>query len=302
MGIVIHWSNAKGFGILRSQTHGEVFMHVKSLTNTTELSVGDVVTYEMNTISNHKNRPEAVRVHKPGASGAPSNALTDGVGGLGITAGIDLAGPGIEWVCKCGFRNRATNGICGGKGTMGCKTPYRNTVKKDTNTEPLPIVEPIGGADGGQLSAIAEADFFRGSGKMPIQDVNPGLPVDDAALATAAAEAAKKLLKDMGAKPPAAKPAVPSSSGTAAASGSGSGRSKRRSPSARDRRRQRSRSRSRGRRASKFDEEDIETFEPSNKSSELSAKAKTAKEQAAGWTRSPGGLSCLYVNGVPYWN
>lgn len=27
------------------------------------------------------------------------------------------------WKCACGFTNRDTNDICGGKGPMGCKTP-----------------------------------------------------------------------------------------------------------------------------------------------------------------------------------
>merc|ERR1711871_792932 len=40
MGVCIHW-NCRGFGILRSQSSGEVFVHVKALQNCEELVVGD---------------------------------------------------------------------------------------------------------------------------------------------------------------------------------------------------------------------------------------------------------------------
>lgn len=65
MAIVIHWSTVRGFGILRSQAHGEVTFQAASLTNTKELSVGDMVTFEMG-FDKKKNKPEATHIFKAG--------------------------------------------------------------------------------------------------------------------------------------------------------------------------------------------------------------------------------------------
>lgn len=68
MGVVIHWSGQRGFGILRSQTLGEVFVHAKSLVNVTDLELGDVVTFELG-YDPKKNKPEAIQVCKAGVGG-----------------------------------------------------------------------------------------------------------------------------------------------------------------------------------------------------------------------------------------
>lgn len=68
MGVVVHWTGARGFGILRSQAHGEVFVHAKSLVNATDLVVGDVVTFELG-FDTKKSKPEALNVCKAGVGG-----------------------------------------------------------------------------------------------------------------------------------------------------------------------------------------------------------------------------------------
>lgn len=68
MGVVIHWSG-RGFGILRSQSQGEVFVHATSLGNCSELAVGDLVTFEMG-FDRRKQKPEAVRCFKAGLGGS----------------------------------------------------------------------------------------------------------------------------------------------------------------------------------------------------------------------------------------
>lgn len=69
MGVCIHW-NCRGFGILRSKTvgsatMGEVFVHVKALKNCEELTVGDVVTFEMG-FDQRKQKPQALNCVKAG--------------------------------------------------------------------------------------------------------------------------------------------------------------------------------------------------------------------------------------------
>jgi len=64
MGVVIHWSEIRGFGILRSQAHGEIFVHAKSLVNATELVVGDIVTFELG-FDRKKQKPEAASNMRP---------------------------------------------------------------------------------------------------------------------------------------------------------------------------------------------------------------------------------------------
>ncbi|CAK0790261.1 unnamed protein product, partial [Prorocentrum cordatum] len=68
MGVAIHWSNARGFGILRTQAHGEVFVHAKSLTNCTELAIGDVVTFELG-YDRKRQKAEALNCQKAGVGG-----------------------------------------------------------------------------------------------------------------------------------------------------------------------------------------------------------------------------------------
>jgi len=90
MGVVIHWSGIRGFGILRSQTQGEVFVHAKSLGNCSELVVGDVVTFEMGfdrkkqkPEASHpmlQKRPEAVNCFKAGVGGYQAPAVIAGQG------------------------------------------------------------------------------------------------------------------------------------------------------------------------------------------------------------------------------
>jgi len=66
MGVVKHWAGIRGFGILRSQAHGEIFVHAKSLVNASELVVGDIVTFELG-FDWKKQKPEAVNCLKAGA-------------------------------------------------------------------------------------------------------------------------------------------------------------------------------------------------------------------------------------------
>jgi len=66
MGVVIHWSGIRGFGILRSQAHGEIFVHAKSLVNASELVVGDIVTFELG-FDRKKQKPEAASNLRPTA-------------------------------------------------------------------------------------------------------------------------------------------------------------------------------------------------------------------------------------------
>eukprot|EP00435_Cladocopium_sp_Y103_P017342 s3338_g4.t1 len=67
MAIVIHWSSVRGFGILRSQVHGEVAFQGASLVNVKEMAVGDMVTFDLG-FDQKKNRPEAINIHKVGAA------------------------------------------------------------------------------------------------------------------------------------------------------------------------------------------------------------------------------------------
>uniref|UniRef100_A0A7S4VUP3 CSD domain-containing protein n=1 Tax=Alexandrium monilatum TaxID=311494 RepID=A0A7S4VUP3_9DINO len=69
MGVCIHWSGIRGFGILRSQGVGEVFVHAKSLGNASELTVGDVVTFELG-FDRKKQKPEAINCFRAGVGGA----------------------------------------------------------------------------------------------------------------------------------------------------------------------------------------------------------------------------------------
>jgi len=40
--------------------------------------------------------------------------------------------PEPDWVCECGFLNKARNTKCGGSGPMGCKKPrFEPTVAED---------------------------------------------------------------------------------------------------------------------------------------------------------------------------
>lgn len=85
MGVVIHWSGIRGFGILRSQVHGEVFVHAKSLANCQELNVGDVVTFELG-YDAKKQKAEAINCNKAGAGGYKPPPSAAG--------GLDAGSPG----------------------------------------------------------------------------------------------------------------------------------------------------------------------------------------------------------------
>lgn len=67
MAIVIHWSSVRGFGILRSQVHGEVAFQGASLVNVKEMAVGDMVSFDLG-FDQKKNRPEAININKVGAA------------------------------------------------------------------------------------------------------------------------------------------------------------------------------------------------------------------------------------------
>jgi len=43
-------------------------------------------------------------------------------GAAAVTGTVKAIEPG-EWLCRCGFRNKATNTQCGGTGNMGCNAP-----------------------------------------------------------------------------------------------------------------------------------------------------------------------------------
>merc|ERR1711959_482203 len=79
MGVCIHW-NCRGFGILRSQSSGEVFVHVKALQNCEELVVGDVVTFEMG-FDHKKQKPQALNCVKAGVSGQQGHSQGFQTGG-----------------------------------------------------------------------------------------------------------------------------------------------------------------------------------------------------------------------------
>lgn len=96
MGVVIHWSAIRGFGILRNQVHGEVFVHARSLVNAAELVIGDVVTFELGFDPTRKPersglapraRAEAIKCMKAGIGGykGPVGAnLSDGHAIVGL--------------------------------------------------------------------------------------------------------------------------------------------------------------------------------------------------------------------------
>eukprot|EP00429_Kryptoperidinium_foliaceum_P106082 CAMPEP_0176261042 /NCGR_PEP_ID=MMETSP0121_2-20121125/39894_1 /TAXON_ID=160619 /ORGANISM="Kryptoperidinium foliaceum, Strain CCMP 1326" /LENGTH=221 /DNA_ID=CAMNT_0017600971 /DNA_START=9 /DNA_END=671 /DNA_ORIENTATION=+ len=67
-GVCIHWSGIRGFGILRSQVHGEVFCETRSLRNCSELSVGDVVAFQLG-YDRKTQKSEALNCHKAGVGG-----------------------------------------------------------------------------------------------------------------------------------------------------------------------------------------------------------------------------------------
>lgn len=68
-GVLIHWSTVRGFGILKSQSHGEINVRAKSFANAPELAVGDVVTFELG-FDQKKNKPEAINCCKTGSGGS----------------------------------------------------------------------------------------------------------------------------------------------------------------------------------------------------------------------------------------
>lgn len=96
MGVAIHWSNARGFGILRTQAHGEVFVHAKSLLNCTELAIGDVVTFELG-YDRKRQKAEALNCQKAGVGGYkepehfPRNASSSGMDGDTLSDAAEAA-------------------------------------------------------------------------------------------------------------------------------------------------------------------------------------------------------------------
>lgn len=72
-GVLIHWSGVRGFGILKSQKHGEVNVRAKSFQKPDELAVGALVSFELG-FDKKKNKPEAVNCCKvgDGESGDPA--------------------------------------------------------------------------------------------------------------------------------------------------------------------------------------------------------------------------------------
>jgi len=76
MGVCIYWSGERGFGMLRSQTHGEVFVHAKSLGNCSELTVGDVVTFSMG-FDRRRQKPEATNCFKAGVGPPQGDGASD---------------------------------------------------------------------------------------------------------------------------------------------------------------------------------------------------------------------------------
>jgi len=58
-----------------------------------------------------------------GGGAAPAYAKGGGKAFKGGGGGCVGGGGGGEWMCSCGFKNRAGNEVCGGNGPMGCKNP-----------------------------------------------------------------------------------------------------------------------------------------------------------------------------------
>lgn len=90
MGVVIHWSEIRGFGILRCKTHGEIFVHAKHLGNCKKLELGEVVTFEVG-FDRKKQKPEAVNCLKAGA-GCVHRAILAGREGCDNAAGANALG------------------------------------------------------------------------------------------------------------------------------------------------------------------------------------------------------------------
>lgn len=123
MGVVIHWSGIRGFGILRSQVHGEVFVHAKSLVNTKELAVGDVVTFEIG-YDAKKQKAEAINCNKAGVAGykappppAPAGLMTEGAQPAATGAPVTRSEEQMD--SGCGGGGGGGGGLTGGA-SSGC--------------------------------------------------------------------------------------------------------------------------------------------------------------------------------------
>eukprot|EP00928_Gymnodinium_smaydae_P006310 TRINITY_DN12229_c0_g1_i2.p1 TRINITY_DN12229_c0_g1~~TRINITY_DN12229_c0_g1_i2.p1 ORF type:complete len:437 (+),score=94.68 TRINITY_DN12229_c0_g1_i2:85-1311(+) len=77
MGVCVYWSN-RGYGILRCQQHGEVFVHVNQLQNTPQLDVGDVVTFELGFDSKRQKNQALNCVKAGGGAGTGGNSTSTG--------------------------------------------------------------------------------------------------------------------------------------------------------------------------------------------------------------------------------
>jgi hypothetical protein len=56
---------------------------------------------------------------------------SSGSGGSGGSSQVIIPGPGFEWLCSCGWRNKSMNGRCGGLSTShGCGSEYEPNAPK----------------------------------------------------------------------------------------------------------------------------------------------------------------------------
>lgn len=186
MGVVIHWSGIRGFGILRSQAHGEIFVHAKSLANCTELVVGDVVTFEMG-FDRKKQKPEAL------------NCVKAGVGGYRPPDRFNPEGASMHQL----HENQAHGDGAGAGATLGAGLGGqlgRASITCDPKTAAamgtLPAQTPAGARLGTSWDLPARPQKSAGQACVahPEEGAGGAPPVDDALLAGAAAAAALKLL------------------------------------------------------------------------------------------------------------
>ncbi|CAK9027472.1 V-type proton ATPase 16 kDa proteolipid subunit [Durusdinium trenchii] len=57
-----------------------------------------------------------------------------------VSAASGASGAGVEWLCRCGFRNRASNSTCGGTGHLGCSLPkHVGQIDEREGSQPLPV-------------------------------------------------------------------------------------------------------------------------------------------------------------------
>lgn len=85
----------------------------------------------------------------PYSAPAPARAPSTGKGGSakGRASSVD----GGQWECPCGFKNRATNDVCGGDGRVGCKKP-RPTGRMPSTPRPRGVPSSAGSKGGSKGS------------------------------------------------------------------------------------------------------------------------------------------------------